>query len=326
MLDQVMFDIKILEVKQLNVEEAGREIREKISVNEQMIVIAKSHIVESFQSNTTSLISSVQSSQEALSISSSNTTDEYALSISWHNAAVEAIWGLVSAGILIPTSSEFIETDRSVYFESTSGNRMASRTEFGNINLQGTQLTTYKSFRLRRSGVTENNFVLSNTDVYLNKMHTGSLSEHINTDLRECIACFRTENYLASLTMLGRAVEGAWVNLGMALADSANTDSTSNALNNSMKNENQSLSKKMKTVLNNYKKDDEFKDIWTKSSVFPRNLEEVHNWSDMVRDARNSIHWGAEPVIPNNYEKIAIYLMCAIPNIAAISKIMEACE
>ena len=157
--------------------------------------------------------------------------------------------------------------------------------------------------------------LFSPTRIYISKMNTGVLSRHIDTDLRECIACFRAELYLASLTMLCRAIEGAWINLGHGLSVAADSEALKETLQKLMNNENQSLSKKMNTVLSSYKKKEEFESVWRASGVFSRNLDEVYGWCDTVRDARNSIHWGATPVIPNNYEKIAIYLMCAIPNV-----------
>jgi len=303
-------------------EEIAKQVRDKVEVTEQMVVVAKSHVVENFHHSTDRLISSVISSQQIPSLDSPKSFDDYSNYISWHNATVEAIWGLIASGIIIPASSDFIRVRDTLPYSVTRGNT----THSGGMRIEGLLLKTYDSFRKKPSGVTENDFVLSNSDIYLSKMNTGVLSEHIDSDLRECIACFRSELYLASLTMLGRAVEGAWINLGHALSKAATNEATKDSIRKLMNNENQSLSKKMNTVLSSYKKKDEFQSVWEASGVYSRNLDEIHGWSDTVRDARNSIHWGATPVIPNNYEKIAIYLMCAIPNVNAIAKIVEACE
>jgi len=286
-----------------------------------MVVTAKSHILDNFQSDASYLIRSVLDSQQVPDLSSSRNAVEFARCISWHNATIEAIFGLISSGLILPSSSDFTQGSQSVMYSWRSGNSSGQTP----INIRGLQATVYNSIRLKPSGLKENDFFLSNTDVFMSKMETGALAEHINSDLRECIACFRSELYLACITMLGRSVEGAWMNLGTAIASKTTAQTTNDALSKSMSNANQSISKKMKTVLNAYTVKDEYKDLWENAKVYPRDLEDVFNWSDTVRDARNSIHWGANPVIPNNYEKISIYLMGAIPNFRAISKIIEAC-
>jgi hypothetical protein len=38
-------------------------------------------------------------------------------------------------------------------------------------------------------------------------------------------------------------------------------------------------------------------------------LEEILVWSEILRDARNAIHFGVKPAIPNSYEKVAVLLL-----------------
>jgi hypothetical protein len=47
-------------------------------------------------------------------------------------------------------------------------------------------------------------------------------------------------------------------------------------------------------------------------------------WADAVRESRNSVHYGAEPSMPNTYEKIATLLIGGVPHLRLLYKIRAA--
>jgi hypothetical protein len=49
-------------------------------------------------------------------------------------------------------------------------------------------------------------------------------------------------------------------------------------------------------------------------------------WSDQVREARNVLHWGASPTLPNTYEKTAVLLMDAVSELTALHDVRNACD
>ncbi|HUU08301.1 MAG TPA: hypothetical protein VMW61_02130, partial [Dehalococcoidales bacterium] len=57
-----------------------------------------------------------------------------------------------------------------------------------------------------------------------------------------------------------------------------------------------------------------------------RYLKEVLNWSNVVRDSRNAVHYGADPATQNTYEKVAALLLGAVPNLRTLYTIRQAAE
>jgi len=63
-----------------------------------------------------------------------------------------------------------------------------------------------------------------------------------------------------------------------------------------------------------------------KSGVSVPDLEQAAMWSHKIREARNALHWTAgAPSIPNSYEKVAVLLMAAGPNLKILNRIRMAC-
>jgi len=71
---------------------------------------------------------------------------------------------------------------------------------------------------------------------------------------------------------------------------------------------------------------DSFDEIAKKSDIPPNELENILVWSDILRDARNAIHFGVKPAFPNNYEKTATMLLGASKNIPKIYHIKNICD
>ena len=56
------------------------------------------------------------------------------------------------------------------------------------------------------------------------------------------------------------------------------------------------------------------------------NLNNVIVWADAVRESRNSVHYGAEPSMPNTYEKIAALLIGCVPHLRLLYRIRSAAK
>lgn len=55
-------------------------------------------------------------------------------------------------------------------------------------------------------------------------------------------------------------------------------------------------------------------------------IESVVIWSEVLREARNAIHFGVKPVIPNTYEKVAVLLLAAAGNLAKLYHIKRVAQ
>ncbi|NQU96088.1 MAG: hypothetical protein HQ548_00400 [Chloroflexi bacterium] len=61
-----------------------------------------------------------------------------------------------------------------------------------------------------------------------------------------------------------------------------------------------------------------------RSGVSTTNLNETADWTDSVRTARNAIHFGVRPTVPNTYEKAAVMLLLAIDHLPRLYAIRNA--
>lgn len=82
----------------------------------------------------------------------------------------------------------------------------------------------------------------------------------------------------------------------------------------------------MDTIVDLYHKQDIFGEVAKRSGISHRYLGQVLNWSNIVRDSRNAVHYGADPATQNTYEKVAALLIGAVPNIRTLYTIREAAE
>ena len=53
----------------------------------------------------------------------------------------------------------------------------------------------------------------------------------------------------------------------------------------------------------------------------PQDLNNVIVWADAVRESRNSVHYGAEPSMPNTYEKIAALFISSVSHLRLLYRI-----
>ena len=60
-------------------------------------------------------------------------------------------------------------------------------------------------------------------------MEIKNIHAEVKESLEEAVRCFRNELYIACLAMLGKASEGAWIELGIKLADTAQSAGLPNA-------------------------------------------------------------------------------------------------
>jgi hypothetical protein len=128
--------------------------------------------------------------------------------------------------------------------------------------------------------------------------------------------------------MLGKASEGAWLELGASLlrivppTEEQKFSKQRNALEDPM----MGPLRKVEAVITIYDHQELFGSIAKVSGVRLQELRTVAIWSDAVRDSRNTIHFGVAPTTPNTYEKVAALLIGAVPHIRILYRIKEAAD
>jgi len=140
------------------------------------------------------------------------------------------------------------------------------------------------------------------------------------------VRCFRHDFFSAAVAMLGKASEGAWIELGTSLMAAVPTAKKPSVEKQRkiLDSPTEGAAKKMDAVMQLFVKQDIFEPIARSSGVSLDSLRSVWEWSNIVRNSRNTIHFGVTSVIPVIYETIAVLLLGAIPNMQVLYGLSEA--
>jgi hypothetical protein len=300
-------------------EEQLREIvKTRIRVTHQDVAIAKGLLLKHFHANTDAMITSAlneigltRPDRLVVKGDADSTTDVQRLGdyFSWSLCAVEALWGLIHAGVVIPSSTSMNCIGTAVQVTYIWGGSSSSGGEdFGTIvQIPGFPQTVVKS-QCQTDG-----FVLTDPGLYLQALRPQVPPGDIAEALRESIRCFRAELYLACAVMLGKASEGIWIELGKSLVDALpKSEQTRHAkfridLDSSIR---PSFAAKLKDIVKLYETaQKEFAHLAASAGLGLDQFRLAAQWADLVRDSRNVIHYGSQPNIPNNYTNVSTLLL-----------------
>ena len=317
--------------------EAEQLLKSRINVTRQHVVVAKAYILKHFEASTLNMLKNLANDFQAQqpekvvldpSAPLEPQIDQAAKAIIWQLAFVEAIWSLIGLGILIPTHSNLhtitANQEWTTVVAGGGGHSAGWRFEEHKISIPVT-------VRIAPSLGNELPQPLSDPDLYLSDFEIEDLHAEVEEALRQAALCFRHELYVPCLAMLAKASEGSWIELGLSLLKVDPDNPSLNAakrdkFRETLNSQYYSIVQKMDTIAQLYGRQDIFGEVAKRSGKNQRYLKEVLNWSDVVRDSRNAVHYGADPTTQNTYEKVAALLLGAVPNIRILYSIRQAAE
>ncbi len=314
----------------MNTDQALKLLESQIRVTPQQVTIAKGHIINHFNPDTSEVILSFLKSVEAaapenlvihLTVDTEGNIRSVAQIISWTLAGCEAIWGLISSGLLIPASSNLRSLLPHVGYTTVVQGSGSS----GGLNLDHLSLPVPTQILLPPSISKGERQILTDPDLFLHSLEIPNIDKEVEDSLRESVRCFKHELFLACLAMLGRASEGAWIELGLTLcAISSTAPINTKKIQEKLEDPFVGIGKKILETAQLYQRADIFDNLHKTCGVKPQDLNNVIVWADAVRESRNSVHYGAEPSMPNTYEKIAALLIGGVPHLRLLYRIRAA--
>jgi hypothetical protein len=319
----------------MNQDDAFQRICEQVSVTPQRLVVAKAIVFDKCATSATSgtLLNAVLTANGAempKQIVLHQTVDPIPAiaaasdALSWRLAASEALLSLVHFSFLIPLSppeGSVPHLDWTTIIPGSGGTSGGWGFEEFFIPLPG---------RVRRAPSLDgtNNQFLSEPDLYLNTFGISNMHRDVAEAFREAVKCFRNDLFTAAVTMLGKASEGAWLELGASLLASLPTGQETKFAKQKAVLEDPMIGtfKKIEAVIAIYEHQDVFRPIVQASGIRLQELRSVAVWSDAVRDSRNTIHFGVSAAIPNTYEKLAALLIGAVANVRILYRLKKAAD
>lgn len=315
----------------MNPDEARATLEENIRVTRQQVTIAKAFILKNFKQDTEALIADFLKEMEVTvptqivipqTVDTEENLRQAAQGLSWKLAACEAIWGVITSGLIIPCDLSLSEPIGTLQWTMVvpGGGQSSS------WHLEHFSVPVPRRLLMPRSISSELDQPLSDPDLFLHKLKIPNLHGEVQESLREAVLCFRQELYLACLAMLGKASEGAWINLGLTLLNAIPDDGSlkKDKVKSRIEDPFIGIGKKIIETLKLYERKDLLEHVHKTSGVTIQDLRNAVIWSDLVRESRNSIHYGVKPSMPNNYEKVAALLIGAVPHLSLLYKIMSA--
>lgn len=163
---------------------------------------------------------------------------------------------------------------------------------------------------------------LNDANLYLRNLGNVTLYPGIEAALRQSLLCLRHDLYDPAAAMLGAAVEGAWVELGVALVSAAGKTNTGQP-GKAIQNDRTGIKDRIDAVCKLYERD-LYEELWNATEIKPRGLQEIAAWADVVRDSRNVLHWNATAKPNNSYSKVTTLLMAALSQLEKLHRIRDA--
>jgi len=296
-----------------------RIIRSRVEVDSQLLLLAKTHLIDHCTGDMSSQIDAFTTSIGARRIDRvviHPTVDVEASidAVARHLSAIislgEAVWALIGAGTLVPLSggSEMPRSDVAWTTVVPGSGGSSSGWRFEDL-----VVPVPPRFALapsRRANPTH----LTDGDLYI-----ATLGEDVHPliaeALRDGVRCLRADLYLPALAMLAKAVEGAWTLLAAGLAAAAPKDAGAAKLGKDAETAAIHFATLVKRTTDLYARQDLFSAIAKASSVSLDEIREAREWTEVVRDSRNVLHFAVATPVPNTYEKAAALYLGAVPNL-----------
>jgi len=233
-------------------------------------------------------------------------------------AFAEATWGLIYNGYFWyfgPTEHERIDQQWTTVVPGGGGTTSGWRFDDLGYDLPR-ELWKTPSYRAGQSEI------LTDPDIFLNKANIENADKEVVEAVSDAVLCFKHGLYRAAVTMLGKAMEGAWIEIGCSIVKASlqGTDKKERIIQK-LQDDFVSVPSKIKQVLDLYKNRDLCKDIIEATEILPSSIDRIVVWSNVLREARNAIHFGSKPTIPNSYEKVSVLLIDGATNFSLMYRI-----
>jgi hypothetical protein len=245
--------------------------------------------------------------------------------ISWQLACGEAVISLLNCGHVVLIAEEY----RKLKFGCrTSTGWHESPNQRGSITFDSLAMFVPAQVRLASSIDGQKDQILMHPDLYLQTLNIRTMHPEITSAFKEAVQCFRHEFYGASVALLGKASEGAWIELGASLINAVPFAERSpfEKQRKILEDPRDGAAKKMDAVLKIFENQAVFDSLARDSGVSLNSLRTVWVWSDVVRNSRNTIHFGVSPAVPVGYEMVAYLLLAAISNVQVLYKLKESAD
>jgi len=297
------------------------EIRARVAVDAQLLLLAKvsltEHCTGEMQSQVDAFVASLDARYPNPVVIHPSVDVEAAIAglarnMSAKIALAEALWSLIGAGILVPrggNSSPRMDVGWTTVIPGGSGSSSG-------WNFEDLAVPMPSRFSLAPSRAAAPTH-LSDGDLYLATFEE-PLHPLVDEAIRDAVRCLRADLYLPALAMLGKAAEGVWTLFAVALAAAAPADPAAAKLGRDLESGTIHFATLLRRTADLYSRQDLYGAIARASDASLDAVRSAREWTEVVRDSRNVVHFTVATPVPNTYEKAAALFLGAVPNLRVL--------
>lgn len=273
-----------------------RAIRRQVAVTPQMVVIVKTaafHLAAGATPIDSASIASACVAGDGLATTTPHlvlrgldpdTSPDVALiarQISWKLATAEALHSMIGDGVLLGRGEQGL-TFSVAYSTNPVGS--GSNTS-GGFDVDGFDYWWPAKVQRMPSYLWHSDAeYLSDPSLYLGTMAVSNMHADIVNALRESVSCFRTGLHTAAVAMLGKAVEGAWLELGdeLVMCCDRNSHAPSQATRDALEDPNVGIMRKIEVIIRVYDNSSVFGPVHSATGMKGKQLAALATWTDTV--------------------------------------------
>lgn len=236
-------------------------------------------------------------------------------------AFVEALWSLVYQGRFLASDGFEVTRLDVPHTDVIPGSGGSS----GSWRFSSFDLAMPRTVVLAPSYRHDQSQFLSDPDVFALEAGIDGADDEVVEAAHDAVRCYRADLYRASATMLGKAMEGAWIELGWTLANAMPDEAPSkkDKTIEAILDEKVPLAAKIGKITSLYAEEATFGELRRAAGIRPGELNGPVVWSNAVREARNAIHFGVRPAPPNTYEKVGLLLIEGANSLKTLYRIVS---
>lgn len=311
----------------MNDQEAERAIRHQIAVTRQQVTLAKAFLMRlpgDGPYDTLTLPSEFarqqgfEKPQMVILQSSANPEPQLRVAAGYLSCAVamcEALWSLVYQGYFFPEDGT---ANWDAHLSGTTGSSNGGW-RFEDLDAAiPSRVALAPSYRYQRPEL------LTDPDLFTLEAGVSGAHADVVEALQDAVRCFRADLYRPAVVMLGKALEGAWIEVGCALAQVV-LPAGDAAGKCAWFVENTDFAKKIDDATRLYDAQ-AANPVRDQSGVKSPALREIAGWSHAMREARNAIHFGTSAPLPYNYDSLVSVLIAARRAVRLLYDVKRAAE
>lgn len=311
--------------------EARQFIIDSVAPARNEIVLMKTVLLKHYQSNATAMLErAVQEvgGQKPARVVLHSTVDpiptlrQFAEWITWWMAGCEALWGLIHSNLFLPADGDVTPFEPHMGWTTIVPGSGGQSAEW---RFPEFQMSYPRS--LWQPRVSTGRELLSDPDLFLSEIAVTNMHSEVEEALQDAVRCFRFELYLPALVMLGKASEGAWIELGLALIGSLPEEDRARYEKQrpEWSGPDIGFAKKVRDILKFFESRQEaFKSLSTEAGLRLDDLRLALLWSDAVREVRNVVHHRNDSAIRATYESASILFMSAMLHLKTLYRLYGA--